>query len=177
MTSFEKALAQTLNFEGGYSNDPQDSGGETMYGIIIAEARNYGYLGEMRELPLETAKQIYRKNYWDINHCEEISEWNEPIAFEVFDTGVNMGTRIAAQFFQMAINVMNKDGRLYSDIAVDKIIGPTTLMTMRKLGSESDKRNVLKILNILQGARYLSICESHKSQEKFIRGWLSRVAL
>ncbi len=30
---FQKALAHTLEFEGGYANDPADSGGETFRGI------------------------------------------------------------------------------------------------------------------------------------------------
>ena len=30
---FDKALAHTLQFEGGYANDPADSGGETYKGI------------------------------------------------------------------------------------------------------------------------------------------------
>ena len=33
MTNFEKAFAHTLGLEGKYSNNPNDTGGETMCGI------------------------------------------------------------------------------------------------------------------------------------------------
>ena len=148
-----------------------------MYGITIGVAWAHGYSGLMRDLPLDFSKQIYRKDYWDINHCEEIAQWYEPVALELFDTSVNMGARTAAKYFQIALNVMNKDQLMYFNIAVDRIIGPTTLMTMRKLTSDFDKKCVLKILNIQQGMGYLSICQSRESQEKFIRDWLQRVSI
>lgn len=44
-------------------NDPSDKGGETNYGITVATARANGYKGAMRDLPLQTAKDIYRNEY------------------------------------------------------------------------------------------------------------------
>ena len=57
MAAFDKAFDHTVGKEGGYSNHPSDRGGETMWGITIAVARDYGYSGNMREMPVETAKE------------------------------------------------------------------------------------------------------------------------
>lgn len=49
--------------EGRYSNDPADPGGETMWGITKTVARQCGYTGPMRHMPLEVARRIYRDLY------------------------------------------------------------------------------------------------------------------
>ena len=54
---FDDAFTALELIEGGYSNDPQDPGGETMYGITARLARAYGYTGAMRDLPLIFAQQ------------------------------------------------------------------------------------------------------------------------
>ena len=62
--SFDKAFARTVGIEGGYSNDPDDSGGETNWGITKATAVAYGYTGPMRDMPRETAHGIYLNGWW-----------------------------------------------------------------------------------------------------------------
>ncbi len=59
--NWEKAISFVLKWEGGYSNDPYDSGGETKYGI---SKRSYPNL-DIKNLTLEQAKEIYKRNYWD----------------------------------------------------------------------------------------------------------------
>ena len=98
--AFDKAFEHTIGKEGGYSNHPSDRGGETMWGITIAVARDYGYAGNMKELPIETAKEIYRKRYWDKANLTEISKMSEPLASKLFDISVNMGVARAGIFFQ-----------------------------------------------------------------------------
>ncbi|HEE0576381.1 TPA: hypothetical protein R6358_002680, partial [Klebsiella pneumoniae] len=42
--------------EGGYVDHPSDKGGSTRWGITQTTARAHGYIGDMRNLPRETAK-------------------------------------------------------------------------------------------------------------------------
>jgi lysozyme family protein len=49
--------------EGGYSNNPNDSGGETMWGVTDRVARANGYAGPMKDMPREVAKNIYFASY------------------------------------------------------------------------------------------------------------------
>ena len=62
---FDSWVAEVVGEEGGYSNNPADPGGETMWGITKRVAVAHGYQGEMRDLPRETAVGIYRMSYWD----------------------------------------------------------------------------------------------------------------
>lgn len=55
--------AGVFTVEGGYSNNPADPGGETNHGVTVQVARDHGYTGSMRELPKETAQQIYVGSY------------------------------------------------------------------------------------------------------------------
>ena len=88
---FEKAIKFVLKWEGGYSNDPNDPGGETKYGI---SKRSYPEL-DISKLTLKQAKEIYYQNYWLKSGCDELPF---PFNIVVFDTAVNMGRHRAMEF-------------------------------------------------------------------------------
>jgi lysozyme family protein len=173
---FEEAFKVVLGYEGGYSNDAADSGGETRYGITIAEARRHGYQGDMKDFPLDMAKQIYESDYWNTQRLDDVAVISYPIALEMFETGVNMGCSISKKFLQEGLNFMNNNQKRYPDLVVDGTIGPKTIGTLSLLG-KNDLNILYKLLNIMQGARYLDICRNNKTQEVFIRGWLTRVTV
>ena len=127
MNAFDEAIADLLGIEGDYSDDPADSGGKTRFGITEAVARRHGYTGPMRELPAATAKAIYRADYWDAQSLDTIAMLSYSIAWEIFDTGVNMGTSQAGEFLQMSLNAFNRQATHYPDIEVDGEIGPATI--------------------------------------------------
>ena len=111
--TFDEAFDILMEHEGGYSNHPSDPGGETMWGVTKRVALQEGYLGEMRLLPKETAKAIYKKKYWDAVHADELPE---PIRYTVFDAAVNSGPKRAIQWLQQALGV-GEDG----------VVGPVTV--------------------------------------------------
>ena len=61
--SIDSLIDGVIGREGRYSNNPADRGGETMWGITAAVARANGYAGAMRDMPRETAKDIYHRRY------------------------------------------------------------------------------------------------------------------
>ena len=89
--TFEDALKFVLKWEGGYSNDPNDPGGETKFGI---SKRSYPNL-DIKNLTLEQAKEIYLQNYWLKADCDKLTS---PLDIIVFDTAVNMGVSRAKEF-------------------------------------------------------------------------------
>ena len=91
MKDFDKAVEFVLEHEGDYSNDPQDPGGETNFGI---SKRSYPEL-DISKLTLKQAKEIYYKNYWLECGCDDLPY---PFDIVVFDTAVNMGKRRALEF-------------------------------------------------------------------------------
>jgi len=103
--NFEKALNFVLKWEGGYSNDPRDPGGLTIYGISMKSHPNA--VKKMDELwkqgkkqeALNIAKEIYRKNYWDKIKGDDLPF---PLDFVAFDTAVNMGVGACQQLLSQA---------------------------------------------------------------------------
>lgn len=174
MSIKKKIIDQIIEIEGGYVNDPKDSGGETKYGITKATAYAYGYAGSMKELPRELAFEIYSKKYWDRLNLSLIEAWSEEIAEELADTSVNMGPETATKFLQRSLNVLNMQGKIFNDLMVDGDLGVKTLSVLKIFLAHRDghaEEVLLKMLNALQGAKYISLAERREKDEAFVFGW------
>jgi lysozyme family protein len=118
--AFDQAFAIVVGHEGGFTDNRADSGNwtggavgagdlkGTKYGISAA---SYPTL-DIRNLSLDEAKAIYRRDYWDATSCDE---WDPSLALLVFDSAVNNGVSRATRFLQASVGV-----------AQDGIIGPQT---------------------------------------------------
>ena len=151
--NFDQAFERLLGHEGGYVNDPEDPGGETNWGITIAVARAEGYSGSMRDLPIEKAKDIYRKSYWNPVHADELPE---VVRFDVFDAAVNHGASQAAKWLQRAVGTQP-----------DGVIGAATIGAARGAGPQ--------IAAHFNGQR-LRFYTDLATWPKFGKGWARRVA-
>lgn len=178
--SFDQAFVRTLGAEGGYSNNPADPGGKTLWGITEAVARAHGYNGIMSEMSMATAKGIYRDGYWDLLHLADIDKLSPAISAEMFDTAVNMGASVPVPFLQRALNAFNRQGKAYPDMPVDGLVGARTIDALRRylLARPTDgERVMLSVLNAQQGERYLKIVERRPASEDFVYGWFrNRIA-
>jgi lysozyme family protein len=152
MPLFEDAFEIVVASEGGYSDHAADPGGKTRYGITEAVAREHGYTGDMRELPLATAHAIYRRSYWDACKCDKLP-W--PLSLYVFDSAVNQGVRPATQMLQRAM-----------DTVQDGVIGQQTI----SLAARSTPWHASRFL-ALRAARYAG---THNF-DTFGVGWLTRL--
>ncbi|SDM21409.1 glycoside hydrolase family 108 protein [Halarsenatibacter silvermanii] len=162
---FNEAIEIVLKHEGGFSDHPNDTGGATRYGITERVARGAGYEGDMKELPLDTAKDIYRQNYWDRMRLDEIEDGR--LRLLLMDTGVNMGVGTAGRILQRAHNLLSE-----GQITVDGAIGPITLEHINQINRRD---NLLYTVEILRGYRYLEIVKNNGSQRVFIHGWFNRL--
>src|SRR5262249_38714054 len=126
-SSYDEALARVLEHEGGYSNDPGDPGGPTKYGITIFDARAYwkrdATAADVRAMPLDVAKRIYKEKSWNGMRWEELPAG---VDYAVFDYGVNSGIGRAAKVLQRCV-VVPIDGR----------IGPVTLAAAQRANAPS----------------------------------------
>lgn len=90
--NFKECLRRLLIHEGGYSNHPSDPGGPTNFGITLADYRKYldpkGTASDVKAMRIEDAKTIYKRRYWDPEHCDELEPGVEAC---IFDYGVNSG--------------------------------------------------------------------------------------
>jgi lysozyme family protein len=147
--AFEKYIDLVLKHEGGYTNDSDDLGGETKWGI---SKRAYPSL-DIKHLSKDKAKEIYRRDYWEKNRCHLLPEGVDYIHF---DTAINMGSGRASKLLQEAAGV-----------TVDGIVGPMTIAAAQNINPE---RYLLLRLNY-----YCQIVRGRNSQAKYIGGWSNRV--
>ena len=167
----KRIIDQIIKVEGGYVNDPADSGGETNYGITVRRARSYGYTGAMIDLPRQKAFDIYSDKYWDAVCADQIIELSELICEEVVDTSVNMGPRRASKYLQRALNVLNNRTKLYPDLVADGRIGRKSISALKMYLKYRDESALHKALNCLQGAFYITLAERREKDERFVYGW------
>lgn len=78
---------------GGYTNDPDDPGGETKWGISAA----YHPDEDIKNMTKERALEIYFDEYWVPAGCDTLPS---PLCIVVFDTAVNMGVSNAVAYLK-----------------------------------------------------------------------------
>ncbi|MEH6756044.1 MAG: glycosyl hydrolase 108 family protein [Parasphingorhabdus sp.] len=174
--TIEQLIDNVIAIEGNYSNHPADRGGPTRWGITEAVARSNGYAGEMRHFPHHQAVAIYKRNYWQHPGFDKINEHAPRLAEELFDTGINMGSPVAIGFLQRALNALNRNGQDFSDIKVDRKIGPATVGALKQILTKRGKSGetvLLKAVEALQGERYIKLAEQRPANEAFLYGWLA----
>ena len=175
MDPFLECWAWSLGVEGDFSNDPADSGGATRWGITEAVARRWGYTGPMAELPATLAQSIAKREYWDRLRLGDIYALSPRLARELFDIGFNMGQSRAGEFLQRALNALNRQAKDYPDVKADGDIGAATLGALTaflRLRGKDGETVLLRALNCLQGAFYITLAEARQKDERFVFGWL-----
>lgn len=162
-----------IKVEGGYVNNPNDSGGETNFGITKAVAISHGYTGPMKEMPKSVAERIYLQDYWLGVNFDAVAKESWIVAAEMFDTGANAGQGTAVIFLQRALNVLYGT-TLKLDGAMS--IGGATLTTLHRIHTENhtghDDQVLYKLLNVFQGEKYAELVEKNVKNRNFIFGWL-----
>lgn len=179
--SVHEIIENIIKVEGEYSDNKADRGGQTRWGVTEAVARRNGYIGDMRSFPVEFARKIYLKQYYEGPHFDEVARLSPAIAEELTDTGVNMGVTTGVIFLQRWLNAMNLEKRFYADVKPDGYIGEQTLACLdaflKKRGKEGEKV-LLRALNGSQAHRYLEITENREANENYVYGWvLNRVGM
>ena len=174
---FDRFATGTFNIEGGYSNDPNDTGGETNHGItkgtLDAYHKKYGGLGEsgrsvsVKDLTQDQAQIIYKKEYYDDRRIGEIGD--EKTAAHVFDLGVNHSPGAGGKMIQKAVNAVIPDAKL----EVDGVVGDKTISAINKATPEQLKAINNAIANERE-AYYRFLVERDPRQARFLNGWLKR---
>jgi len=163
-------VAGVFAVEGRYVNNPADPGGETNHGVTVAVARDAGYSGPMRELPKEFAEQIYARDYIERPNFHRVIAMSPAVGEKLVDAGVNAGPGRSARWFQQSLNHLSRGGADYPLVAVDGQVGGQSLAAYqaleRKRGRVKACELTLKLLDVQQGAHYLSL-----GKPMFVVGW------
>ena len=190
--SFDKAYELTRKHEGGYVNDPADMGGETYKGVsrryhpswpgwdlidAWKDTSNFPQnLNEIPELQVDV-EMFYRATFWDLFWGDDVSELDPDIAYEMFDTAVNLGVSRAVAFLQLSLNVFNRNELLYPDLVVDGVFGRKTFEALQAYLKKDYLGHLITAMNVLQGHHYIEFMTQSPIQERFARGWFDRVKI
>lgn len=115
---FDHAFEIVIGLEGAPTNDPNDPGGLTRWGI----AQNANPDIDVASLTLDQAKSRYLHRYWIPAGCEYIAPW--PLSLYMFDCAVNQGVGTAIRLLQKAAEVP-QDGIL--GIVTEKAVATAKL--------------------------------------------------
>ncbi len=158
--TFDEIVQEVIISEGGskYTNDPDDPGGETKYGI----AKRFNPEVDIKNLTEDQAIEIYRNKYWDKFHIEMLPP---RLRYIYFDMIINPGSGAAAKILQEAANGKN---RKYPEkiLVVDGQIGPKTLDALSGVELERVRSYRVKY--------YASKVIEKPKKDKYWYGWFRR---
>jgi lysozyme family protein len=182
---FNSSFKAVIGFEGGYSDQPDDRGGKTKYGVTegtLRSAQNKGWVAKdvtIQTLTVDHAKTIYRKGYWDSIQGDRLPP---PLDFIMFDSAINHGVGGAVTLLQEALNAILPG----EPLAIDGSFGPRTQgalsrvlaldreMTIRYPQLESNFLFRYLCVDFLMNRteRFSWIAQNDSTQRAFLRGWI-----
>ncbi len=163
---FEPCLKKLFVLEGIDSNDPDDKGGETRFGIS-QRFLDSTYPGtKAKDVSREFAGRIYYKYFWQPQNLDQILDGS--ICYELFECGANQGTFYSGKHAQIALNLTADAGL--------PITGHVGLLTTKAANSLKNLVPFLKSFNGEQYIRYKEIIQADPGQLKYFVGWLRRIS-
>lgn len=157
VSRFDLCLPIVLAKEGGFSNNPDDPGGPTNFGITQRTLAAWRHAevteADVRALSPQEAQEIYRAQYWNVMQCDAMPRGIDLI---LFDGGVNLGTGSMVKLLQKAIGTAQDGG-----------VGPFTLKA-------TQSANLPALVEALSQAR-LDHYRALPGFAEFGTGWTSRV--
>ena len=158
MSNLDEIIADIMYLEGGaiVSNDPDDSGGRTQYGISERSNPQAWLDGKVTE---KEAKEIYLQRYVIFPKWHTIPPSHQLVQRILIDWSVISGPYLVTNKLQQILSVR-----------VDGVFGPKTLAAMVATDVK-ELNNKLVAERIKMIGRIVS---SKPSQAKFCLGWLSR---
>lgn len=155
---FDHIINVILSNEGGYSDNLNDKGGITKFGI---SSRSYPDI-DIANLTKEEAKNIYKRDFWDKYFYKNIN--NLEVATKFFDLAVNMGHHWACVIMQRALRASGKN------VIEDGDFGPKTLDAINNV----DSTDLLAALKSEAAGYYRTLATIYKTDNVFLKGWLNR---
>jgi lysozyme family protein len=173
MASFDPFLPTLLRFEGGYVDGPAAPGGVANKGVSLQTFRAFGRqllavdptLDRLKSLTDAQAGILHKTLYWDRLRADEISL--QPLAEILVDFYIHAGAH-AVKLLQRVLNDLGAQPLL----SVDGLMGADTSRALQPM----DLVQVYRRYRQGRSAHYQDLVQQRPGLQRFLEGWLARVA-
>ena len=162
MADYNELVPIIKKWEGGFVNDPDDSGGATNKGVTLSTFRTwFGANKTVNDLKALTDDQwiyIFLNGYW--NQCKASQINNQDIANIIVDWAWASGPVTAIKKVQAIVGT-----------DADGIVGPKTLAAI-------NSANPRQLFDKIKAARLQfveNLAASRPKDKKFLQGWKNRI--
>jgi lysozyme family protein len=149
-----KTIQKTLIHEGGYVDNPADSGGPTNMGITQKDMPGV----DLKNLTAAQATEYYQQNYWKPLYSQIVDQL---ISEKIFDMGVLLGVGTATRALQIALGLNTVDG----------LFGPDTLERVNR----SEPISFLAGYKTSLVAHVVKVVADNPKDRVFFAGWVRRI--
>ena len=167
MSNFNNAIDIVLQHEGGYSNDPDDPGGSTNFGItqrylngLVAQGKYQAT--DVRYLTVDAATHIYQLYWWIAYSYGSIVD--QSLATKIFDEAVNIGPGRLHRFVQQACCDLGQQ------LTVDGALGQHSFDAINALNPQQLLAKIKERLI----EYYQELATEHPVLGKYLNGWINR---
>lgn len=172
MADFLQAIQKTLTHEGGYQNNPHDTGNwynginyGTKYGITPRDVANYfpSLISDpncIRNLTVDQATTIYKAGYWKDLYSQIV---NQLLAEKLFDIGVLMGVKTSVRLLQITM-------QHELNVVSDGVFGEASLIAVNQEDENFLSRYRTTLIN-----HAINIVNNNPNDSGFIQGWINRI--
>ena len=152
MASASIAVQNTLQWEGGYSENSADPGGTTNMGILQSDVPQI----PIENLTMQQAIEYYIVHYWKPLYAQIESQ---AVASKLFDMGVLFGVVTATALLQEVLQIPH-----------DGIFGPDTLQELNEHGD-----NILPAYRTRLIEHSQNVVTAKPETNIFLAGWIRRI--
>lgn len=159
MADVKISIQKTLVNEGGFVDNPNDSGGATKYGITQIDLDEWLGVGKMnvRDLGEDQAAGWYEKKFSNPLYCQIEAQ---AVCDKIFDMGVLFGVGTAIRILQLSL-----------DVQEDGLFGPKTLAETNATSPDG----LLKVYKTNLVTHAFNIATANPKDRIFLNGWGRRI--
>lgn len=164
---FDFCMKHILEVEGGFSNNPNDRGGPTNFGITLGTLAAFRgkqvTIEELKNIKPDEVRDVYFKLFWQKFNLSLVKDTH--MACIIFDQVVNRRAEAAIITLQTALN-----SEFGANLIVDGVLGLKTADAINKNDVYSLGMQFVKETQRF----YVKLIKANPSQFEFMFTWMSR---
>lgn len=168
MNRYHSIIERVVENEGGYVDDPYDTGGATKYGISLRFYRDSidreAAESDIQTLTKEEAIDIYHIHWWNKYGYGYIND--DELSYKIMDISINIGPSRAHKLAQKSYNNISED-----KLSIDGILGAKSYAAINSKYSniflEAFRSECVEF--------YIGRCEDKHHKIKWLQGWINRL--